>query len=55
MKKLDFAQKQMISTSKLRAEHPFAGRNTQYMGPINVLIKKIYSKMGPINLRDIIY
>ena len=30
MKKLVFTQKQMISTSKRRVEHQFAGPNTQH-------------------------
>ena len=29
--KIVFAQKQMISTSERRAEHPFAGQNTKQM------------------------
>ena len=31
MKKLVFTQKQMISTSHHRVEHPFAGQNTQQL------------------------
>ena len=31
IQKTYFSQKQMISTSKRHADHPFAGRNTQHM------------------------
>ena len=41
MKKLVLTQKKIISTSKLRAKHPFACRNTRHLVSLPALIQAV--------------